>query len=48
MLTGIGLGLRFKYIEDLQQNNHAIKWLELLADHYHDINNPIILHSQKK
>jgi uncharacterized protein (UPF0276 family) len=42
MLHGIGLGLRFKYIDDLQQNSHLVKWFELLADHYHDINNPIV------
>lgn len=40
MIAGIGLGLRFKYIKALQNNTHPISWLELLADHFHDLTAP--------
>jgi len=42
MITGTGLGLRFKYLDDLLVNKSAISWFELLADHYHSLINPII------
>lgn len=42
MVTGTGLGLRFKYLDNLLTNNSAISWFELLADHYHNLSNPIV------
>ncbi len=42
MIEGLGLGLRFKYIEDLLSQPHPIEWLELLVDHFHDLNAPIL------
>ena len=41
MLDGIGIGLRYKYIDDLL-NNNKIKWLELMADYFIDDDNPVI------
>jgi len=42
-MQGLGLGLRFKYLDDLlQAESLPINWLELLADHFHDLNAPIV------
>ena len=35
MIQGLGLGLRFKYIESLATELHPVQWLELLLDHFH-------------
>lgn len=42
MITGTGLGLRFKYLDNLLNHGTPIKWVELLADNFHDLGNPII------
>lgn len=41
MISGTGLGLRFKYLDDLLLNK-SISWYEILADHFHSLLNPII------
>ncbi|MCX7123522.1 MAG: DUF692 domain-containing protein [Gammaproteobacteria bacterium] len=42
MIQGLGLGFRFKYLENLQTQAHSIHWLELLVDHFHDLDAPIV------
>lgn len=42
MINGVGLGLRPKYLDELSANDTAIKWLEILADNYHDLGNPVV------
>ena len=42
MIQGLGLGLRFKYLEELQTQPPGIQWLELLVDHFHDLDAPIV------
>lgn len=42
LITGVGLGLRFKYLDNLLNDNSPIAWFELLADHFHDLSNPHI------
>lgn len=42
MIEGLGLGLRLKYLDDLETKPQHIQWLEVLADHFHDQNHPIV------
>lgn len=42
-MQGLGLGLRFKYLDNLlHAEPPPVNWLELLADHFHDLNAPIV------
>ena len=41
MLQGFGIGLRYKYLNDLLINKDKIKWVELMADYFLDEFNPM-------
>ncbi len=42
MIQGLGLGLRLKYLDELAAHPKPIEWLEVLVDHFHDLDAPIL------
>ncbi len=42
MIQGLGLGLRFQYLDDLEIAPECVAWLELLVDHFHDLHAPVV------
>jgi uncharacterized protein (UPF0276 family) len=42
VIQGLGLGLRLPYLDDLLSHPPPVQWLEVLVDHFHDLNAPIL------